>query len=113
MKVRLVKNRCVDGIERNIVEYKEKWWQKWRPLHEGGKLAYVAYLGDASCKSVSDECFDFLGLNEEQRKARETMLRYILDAEEVYVGAKIGNEFYIGYDVHDDDSFETLRNLKE
>ena len=82
-------------------------------MHENGKLAYVAYFEDASCKSVSDKCFDFLGFNEKQRKARETMLRYILDAEEVYVGAKIDNELYIGYDVHDDDSLETLRNLEE
>lgn len=41
------------------------------------------------------------------------MSRYILDAEEVYVGARIGNEYYIGYDVDNDESLETLRNLEE
>lgn len=77
-----------------------------------GRIAYVSYLG-ISCGSLQDECFDKLGLDEEQRKARELMLGYILDAEEVYVGASIGGVYYVGYDVVDDDSLETLRNVEE
>ena len=64
-------------------------------------------------KSLQEECFDVLGLNEEQIKVREQMSRYILDAEEVYIGARIGNEYRIGYDVDNDESLETLRNLEE
>ena len=41
------------------------------------------------------------------------MSRYILDAEEVYIGVRIGNEYHIGYDVDNDESLETLRNLEE
>ena len=52
-------------------------------------------------------------LNEEQRKVREQMFRYILDAEEIYVGARIGSEYHIGYDAENNESLETLRNLEE
>ena len=64
-------------------------------------------------KSLQEECFDVLGLDNEQIKVREQMFRYILDAEEVYIGARIGNEYHIGYDVDNDESLETLRNLEE
>lgn len=93
MKVRIVNHKCADGVERGILEYRNHWWEKWKPLQE--------------------ECFDVLGLNEEQIKVREQMSRYILDAEEVYIGARIGNEYRIGYDVDNDESLETLRNLEE
>lgn len=113
MKIRIVKHVCADGVERGILEYRNHWWEKWRPLHQEGKLAYVAYMGAKSYKSLQEECFDMLELNEEQRKVREQMFRYILDAEEIYVGARIGSEYYIGYDADNDESMETLRNLDE
>lgn len=113
MNVRIVNHKCADGKERGILEYRNHWWEKWKPLHQDGKLAYVAYVGDKSYKSESEECFDVLGLDEAQRKAREQMFRYLLDAEEVYIGARIGSEYHVGYDVANDDSLETLRNLEE
>lgn len=113
MKIRIVKHVCADGVERGILEYRNHWWEKWKPLHQDGKLAYVAFMGTKPYKSLQEECFDMLELNEEQRKVREQMLRYILDAEEIYVGARIGSECYIGYDAENDESMETLRNLEE
>lgn len=113
MKLRIVKHVCADGVERGILEYRNHWWEKWKPLHQEGKLAYVSYMGTKQYKSLQEECFDMLELNEEQRKVREQMFRYILDAEEIYVGARIGSEYYIGYDVENDESMETLRNLEE
>ena len=107
MRIRIVKYVCADGVERGILEYRNHWWEKWEPLHQEGKLAYVSYMGTKPYKSLQEECFDVLGLNEEQ------MSRYILDAEEVYIGARIGNEYRIGYDVDNDESLETLRNLEE
>ena len=103
MKIRIVKYVCADGVERGILEYRNHWWEKWKPLHQEGKLAYVSYMGTKPYKSLQEECFDVLGLNEEQIKVRE----------QVYVGARIGNEYYIGYDVDNDESLETLRNLEE
>lgn len=113
MRIRIVKYVCADGVERGILEYRNHWWEKWEPLHQEGKLAYVSYMGTKPYKSLQEECFDVLGLNEEQIKVREQMSRYILDAEEVYIGARIGNEYRIGYDVDNDESLETLRNLEE
>lgn len=113
MKVRIVKHVCANGVEKGILEYRNHWWEKWKPLRQDGKLAYVSYMGTKPYKSLQEECFDVLGLNEEQIKVREQMSRYILDAEEVYVGARIGNEYHIGYDVDNDESLETLRNLEE
>ena len=109
MKLRIVKHICADGVERCILEYRNHWWEKWRPLHQEGKLADVAN----PYKYLQEECFDMLELNEEQRKVREQMFRYILDAEEIYVGARIGSEYHIGYDAENNDSLETLRNLEE
>lgn len=82
MKLRIVKHVCADGVERGILEYRNHWWEKWKPLHQEGKLAYVSYMGTKPYKSLQEECFDVLGLNEEQIKVREQMSRYILDAEE-------------------------------
>lgn len=82
MKLRIVKHVCADGVERGILEYRNHWWEKWKPLHQDGKLAYVSYMGTKPYKSLQEECFDVLGLNEEQIKVREQMFRYILDAEE-------------------------------
>lgn len=106
MKLRIVKHVCADGVERGILEYRNHWWEKWKPLHQEGKLAYVSYMGTKPYKSLQEDCFDELGLDNEQ------MFRYILDAEEVYVGARIGNEYHIGYDVDNDEGLETLRNLE-
>lgn len=115
METRVVNHVFPDGITRGILEYRNHWWNKWRPFHRDGKLACVTYLGDSPFKAVEakDECFDRLDLDSAQRKVREEMLRYILDAEEIYVGARIGSEYHIAYDVADDDSLETLRNLEE
>lgn len=113
MKVRIVKHVRANGVEKGIFEYRNHWWEKWKPLRQDGKLAYVLYMGTKPCKSVQEVCFDVLGLSDESRNTREQMLRYILNAEEVYVGARIGNEYHIGYDVDNDESFETLRNLEE
>ena len=113
MKLRIVKHICADGVERCILEYRNHWWEKWKPLHQDGKLAYVAYMGANPYKYLQEECFDMLELNEEQRKVREQMFRYILDAEEIYVGARIGIEYHIGYDAENNESLETLRNLEE
>lgn len=113
MRIRIVKHVCTDGVERGILEYRNHWWEKWKPLHQDGKLAYVSYMGTKPCKSVQEECFDVLGLDNEQIKVRKQMSRYILDAEEVYIGVRIGNEYHIGYDVDNDESLETLRNLEE
>ena len=113
MKLRIVKHICADGVERCILEYRNHWCEKWRPLHQEGKLAYVAYMGSNPYKYLQEECFDMLELNEEQRKVREQMFRYILDAEEIYVGARIGSEYHIGYDAENNESLETLRNLEE
>lgn len=113
MKVRIVKHVCANGVEIGILEYCNHWWEKWKPLHQDGKLAYVSYMGTKPYKSLQEECFDALCLDNEQIKVREQMFSYILDAEEVYVGARIGNEYHIGYDVYNDDNLETLRNLEE
>ncbi len=113
MKVRIVKHVCANGVEIGILEYRNHWWEKWKPLRQDGKLAYVSYIGEKPYRLLQDECFDVLGLNNEQIKVREQMFRYILDAEEVYVGARIGNEYHIGYDVDNDESLEMLRNLEE
>lgn len=114
METRVVNHTFPDGITRGILEYRNHWWNKWRPYHRDGKLACVTYLGDGPWKeSAQDECFDNLGLDSEQRKCRENMIRYIYDAEEIYVGARIGSEYHIGYDVDSDESMETLRNLEE
>ena len=113
MKIRIVKHICADEVKREILEYRNHWWEKWRPLHQNGCMAYVGYIGVKPYRSLEDECFDMLGLNDEQRKVREKMFRYILDAEEVYVGARIGSEYHIGYDVDNGESLETLRNLEE
>lgn len=110
--LKIVKRLCSDGAEREIIMFRNHWWQKWRPLFVNGRIAYVSYFG-ISCRSLSDERFDKLGLGEEQRKARELMLGYVLDAEEVYVGASVGGEYYIGYDVANEDSLEILRNVEE
>ena len=45
MKLRIVKHVCADGVERGILEYRNHWWEKWKPLHQEGKLAYVSYMG--------------------------------------------------------------------
>lgn len=95
MKIRIVKHVCADGVERGILEYRNHWWENWKPLHQNGKLAYVSYMGTKPYKSLQEECFDVLCLDNEQIKVREQMFRYILDAEEVYVGARIGNEYHI------------------
>lgn len=113
MKLRIVKHVCTDGVERGILEYRNHWWEKWMPLHQDGKLAYVEFMGTKPYKSLQEECFNALGLDNEQIKVREQMFRYILDAEEVYVGVRIGNEYHIGYDVDNDGSLETLRNLED
>lgn len=113
MKIRIVKHVCTDGVERGILEYRNHWWENWKPLHQDGKLAYVSYMGTKPCKSVQEECFDVLGLSDESRNAREQMHWYILNAEEIYVGARIGSEYHIGYDVDNNESLETLRNLEE
>ena len=42
MKLRIVKHVCADGVERGILEYRNHWWEKWKPLHQEGKLAYVS-----------------------------------------------------------------------
>lgn len=68
MKIRIVKYVCADGVERGILEYRNHWWEKWEPLHQDGKLAYVSYMGTKPYKSLQEECFDVLGLNEEQIK---------------------------------------------
>ena len=112
MKLKIEKRMCADGVEREIIMFRAHWWKSWKPLFCNGRIAYVSYLG-ISCKSSQDECFDMLGLDEEQRKARESMLECILNADEVYVGARNGNEYSIAYDVVDDDGLETLRNLEE
>ena len=70
MKLRIVKHVCADGVERGILEYRNHWWEKWKPLHQDGKLAYVSYMGTKPCKSVQEECFDVLGLSDESRKTR-------------------------------------------
>lgn len=111
MKLKIEKRMCADGVEREIIMFRDHWWESWKPLFRNGKIAYVSYLG-ISCKSSQDECFDMLGLDEEQRKARESMLVYILHADEVYVGARVGGEYYVGYDVTDDASEDVLRNLE-
>ena len=113
MKLRIVKHVCANGVEIGILEYRNHWWEKWKPLRQDGKLAYVSYIGEKPYRLLQDECFDVLGLNNEQIKVREQMFRYILDAEEVYFGARIGNEYHIGYDVDNDESLEMLRNLEE
>ena len=77
MRIRIVKYVCADGVERGILEYRNHWWEKWEPLHQEGKLAYVSYMGTKPYKSLQEECFDVLGLNEEQIKVREQMFRYI------------------------------------
>ena len=71
MKIRIVKHDCADGVERGILEYRNHWWEKWKPLHQDGKLAYVSYMGTKPYKSLQEECFDVLGLNEEQIKVLE------------------------------------------
>ena len=81
MKIRIVKHDCADGVERGILEYRNHWWEKWKPLHQDGKLAYVSYMGTKPYKSLQEECFDVLGLNEEQIKVREQMFRYILPSK--------------------------------
>lgn len=81
MRIRIVKYVCADGVERGILEYRNHWWEKWEPLHQDGKLVYVSYMGTKPYKSLQEECFDMLELNEEQRKVREQMFRYILDAK--------------------------------
>ena len=113
MKLRIVKHVCTDGIERGVLEYRNHWWEKWMPLHQDGKLAYVAFMGTKPCKSVQEACFDALGLSDKSRKVRESMLRYILDAEEIYVGGRIGSEYHIAYDVDNDESLGILRRLVE
>ena len=113
MKIRIVKYVCADGVERGILEYRNHWWKKWKPLHQDGKLAYVSYMGTKPYKSLQDECFDVLGLDNEQIKVREQMFHYILDAEEVYVGASIGNEYRLRYDVDNDESRESVTQLEE
>lgn len=37
MKLRIVKHVCADGVERGILEYRNHWWEKWKPLHQEGK----------------------------------------------------------------------------
>lgn len=113
MRIRIVNRKCADGKERGLLKYRNHWWEKWKPLHNSGMLAYVSYLGERPYKGEMEECFDSLGLDEAQRKVREKMYRYLLDAEEVYMGVRIGSEYHVGYDVVDDDSMETLRNLEE
>lgn len=111
MKVRIVKRKLkFDGIERGMLEYRNHWWEKWRPLHQDGRRAYVAYLGD---KPVQGESFYMSNLNVEQLETREQMLRYLMQAEEVYIGVRIGSEYHVGYDVASDESMEILRNLEE
>lgn len=44
MKLRIVKHVCADGVERGILEYRNHWWEKWKSLHQEGKLAYVSYM---------------------------------------------------------------------
>lgn len=112
MKVRIINHKCSDGVERGILECRNHWWEKWKPLHQDGKLAYVEFMGTNPYKSLQEECFNALGLDNEQIKVREQMFRYILDAEDIYVGARIGSEYYIGYDVDNDKSLETLRFLE-
>ncbi len=111
MKLKIEKRIFPDGIERGVLMFRNHWWEGWRPLQLNGQVAYVSYMG-GSCRSLQDECFDMLGLSEEQRKAREAMQRFILDADEVYIGARVGEEYYVGYDVYDDASQEVLRNLE-
>lgn len=113
MKVRIVNHKCSDGVERGILEYRNHWWEKWKPLHQDGKLAYVEFMGTKPYKSLQEEYFNALGLDNKQIKVREQIFRYILDAEEIYVGARIGSEYYIGYDVDNDKGLETLRFLEE
>lgn len=112
MRLKIERRIFADGVEREMLMYRDHWWENWKPFHSSGQIAYVSYLGK-SCWSLQDECFDRQGLDEQQRKARETMLRYILNAEEVYIGARIEGDCYVGYDVADDDSMDVLRNLEE
>lgn len=37
MKIRIVKHVCADGVERGILEYRNHWWENWKPLHQNGK----------------------------------------------------------------------------
>lgn len=112
MKLKIEKRMFADGVERETLMYRNHWWEGWKPVQANGQNAYVSYLGK-SCRSLQDESFDELGLDEQQRKVREAMLRYILNAEEVYMGARIGGDCYVGYDVADDESMDVLRNLEE
>lgn len=113
MRLRIVNRIFPDGIARDILESRCHWWNKWKPLCKGKEVACVTYQGSSSCKTVDEECFEKLELDAAQRQVRDAMLGYVLRADEIYVGARIGNDLYVGHDVVSDESLNTLRNLRE
>lgn len=43
MKVRIVKHICANGVEIGILEYRNHWWEKWKPLRQDG-MAGLCFL---------------------------------------------------------------------
>lgn len=111
--MRIVNRIFPDGVTRDVLESRCHWWNKWKPLFNGKEVACVTYQDSSSCKTVDEECFNKLALDAAQRKVRVAILGYVLRADEIYVGARIGNDFYVGHDVSSDESLENLRNLNE
>lgn len=55
MKIRIVKHVCANGVEIGILEYRNHWWEKWKPLRQDGKLAYVTYIGEKPYRLLQEE----------------------------------------------------------
>lgn len=111
MNIRIVKHMFDDGVTREILEYRKHWWSKWRPLYNDGEFSVVSYISQNTSKSAEESGFDMLGLDNKQRWVRYRMSCYIRNAEEIYVGARVGEDWYVAYDA-DDGTLETLRNLE-
>lgn len=112
MNIRIVKHKFDDGDVREILEYRKHWWNKWKPLYKDGKLSFVSYIPQNASEAFKEKCFDMLGLDVKQCWARNRMFYYIRNAKEIYVGARVGEDWYVAYDVSDDGTLETLRNLE-
>lgn len=115
MRVKLEDKTLDDGRVRPIVMYRKHWWSSWKPLldDEGNLVVRWGFLSEYeefAAKSVKS-ILNFTHLNDEQIKARLSMLDMIAWSDNVYVGAKTEYEYSVAYDTPTC-SVEDLQNLE-
>lgn len=102
MRVKLETKTLDDGRVRQVVMYREHWWNTWKPLldEDGNLVVHWGFLSEEEeiAAGYAKRLMKYAPSTDEGIKARLSMFEMIAWSDNVYVGAKTKDEYSVAYD---------------